>query len=101
MRLSRRECVYRVLYAVVIVVASIIVHEAAHIVAAMALGVPFNELQLGFLGINPCVTLPEWFTGTPRTIVHYAGGLTAGVGLSLFYLLYWVKKYRRNPYFFS
>ena len=99
-RLSRRECVYLMLYAVVIAVASVIVHEAAHIVAALACGVPFNELQLGLLGINPSVTLPEWFTGTPRTIVRYAGGLTAGVGLFLFYLLYWVRKYRRNPSFF-
>ena len=88
------------LYTVAIAAASVLAHEAAHVVAALALGVPLGELQPGFLGINPSVTLPEWFTGTPRTIVRYAGGLTAGAALLLFYLLYWVRRYRRAPFFF-
>lgn len=100
LRLSRREGIYLVMYTVVIAAASVLAHEAAHIVAAVALGVPFGELQLGFLGINPSVTLPEWLVGTPLAIVRYAGGLTAGAGLLLFYLLYWVRRYRRNPSFF-
>ena len=100
LKLSRRECLYLLLYTVVIAATSVIVHEAAHIVTALSLGVPLDELQLGFLGINPSVTLPEWFTGTPWTIVRFAGGLAAGTGLPLFYLLYWVKKYRRSPSFF-
>ena len=88
------------MYTVAIAAASVILHEAAHIVAALALGVHFDELQLGFLGINPSVTLPQWFTGTPRTIVCYAGGLASGVGLLLFYLPYWARKYRSGPSFF-
>lgn len=97
LRLSWRELRYLVLYTLAIAAASVLVHEAAHIVTALAFGVPFNELRLGFLGINPCVSLPEWFNGTPRTIVYYAGGLTAGVGMSLFYFLYWLRRYRRDP----
>jgi len=100
LRLGRREAIYLMMYTVAIAAASVLAHEAAHVVAALALGVPFNELRLGFLGINPSVTLPEWFIGTPRTITYYAGGLTAAVGLFAFYLLYWVKKYHRNPSFF-
>ena len=100
LRLSRREGIYLMLYTVAVAAASVLAHEAAHIVAAVALGVPFGELQLGFLGINPSVTLPEWLTGTPLAIVRYSGGLAAGVGLLLFYLLYRVRKYRSNPSFF-
>jgi hypothetical protein len=100
LRLSRREAIYLTAYTVVIAAASVLAHEAAHIVAALALGVPFNELRLAFLGINPSVTLPEWFIGTPLTIAYYAGGLTAAVGLFALYLLYWVRKYHRNPSFF-
>ncbi len=97
LRLSRREAVKLVLYTVAIAAASVLAREAAHIVAAVALGVPLSELQPGFLGINPSVTLPEWLTGTPRTIVRYAGGLAAGAGLLLFYLLHCVRRYRRQP----
>jgi len=97
LRLSRREAVRLMLYTVAIAAVSVLAHEAAHILAALALGVPLSELQLGFLGINPSVTLPEWFTGTPRTIVRYAGGLATGAGLLLFYLLYWARRYRPQP----
>ena len=50
------------LYMLAMVVALVIVHEAAHILAALAFGAQFNELKPGFYGINPSVTLPEWFT---------------------------------------
>jgi len=93
------------IYTLALGVALVIIHEAAHILTAMAFGVRFGELKLGFMGINPSITLPEWFTGTRQTVVHYAGGLTAGTVLGtvllLFYLLYWMRKYRRNPNFFT
>jgi hypothetical protein len=88
------------LYMLALTFIVMIIHETAHILAAMTLGVRFVELQLGFMGINPSVTLPEWFTGTRQTVVHYAGGLIAGITLLLFYLGYWMRKYRRNPNFF-
>jgi len=100
-KLSRRQCVYLMLYTLAMIVVLVIIHEAAHIMTAMVLGVRFGELKLGFMGINPSVTLPEWFTGTRQTVVHYAGGLTVGVVFLLFYLFYWVRKYRRDPGFFT
>jgi len=100
-RLSWRQCVYLILYTLALVVALVIIHEAAHILTAVVLGVSFNELKLGFMGINPSVTLPEWFTGMRQTIVHYAGGLTVGTIFLIFYLGYWMRKYRRNPSFFN
>jgi hypothetical protein len=99
LRLSGRQAVCIMLYAVALAAASVLIHEAAHVVAAVIGGVPLHELRFGLLGINPSVTLPDWFVGVPRTVVHYAGGLTAGIGLFLFYLLYRVRKYRRSPSF--
>jgi len=99
-RLSWRQCGYLILYTLAMVVVLVVLHEAAHILAAMALGAQFAELKLGFMGINPSVTLPEWFTGPRQTVVHYAGGLAVGTVFLLFYLVYWMRKYRRNPGFF-
>jgi len=99
-RLTWRQCAYVMLYTLAMVVVMVVLHESAHILAAMALGVRFGELKLGFMGINPSVTLPEWFTGTKQTVVHYAGGLTAGAVFLLFYLMYWMRRYRHNPNFF-
>jgi hypothetical protein len=80
--------------------ASIIIHEAAHVIAALLFGAQFSELKFGFYGINPSVTFPEWLAGGRLTAVHYVGGLTSGGVLLLLYLLYCVRVYRRNPDFF-
>ena len=95
--MSRRTSVYVVLYLISVAAISVAIHEAAHIIAAWFLGVPFAELKLGFYGINPSVTLPAWFTGTPRLVVYYAGGLVPGLILLSTYLFYWVRRYRRQP----
>jgi len=99
-RLSVRQYVSLMLYTLALASFAVIIHEMAHIISAMFLGVPLVELQLGFMGINPSITMPEWFTGTRRMIVYYAGGLTAGVTLLLLYMHYWRGKYRRQPTFF-
>jgi hypothetical protein len=100
-RLSQRQYGFVMLYTLLLVMALVIIHETAHIVAAMVFGARLGELKLGFLGINPSVVLPEWLTGTRQTVVHYAGGLTTGAVLLLFYLLCWMRKYRRSPSFFT
>jgi hypothetical protein len=66
--------------------------------AAVIRGVPFAELKLGFLGINPSVTLPRWVDQNTRTVIFYAGGLSTGAVFLLGYLLYWVRKYRREAF---
>jgi len=100
LRLSGRQYGSLMLYMLAVVLVVVVIHETAHILTAMVLGVRFVELQLGFMGINPSVTLPDWFTGTHRTIVYYSGGLTAGMVLLIFYLCYWMLKYWCNPTFF-
>jgi len=99
-RLSQRQFIYVLAYSLASGIALVIIHEAAHILTAMAFSVPYGELKLGFMGINPSVTLPEWFTGKRQTIVHYAGGLTVGAVFLLFYLVYWIRKYYNNTNFF-
>ena len=100
-RLTWRQCVYLMLYTLAMVAVLVIIHEATHILVAMALGARFSELKLGFMGINPSVTLPEWFTGARQTVVHYAGGLAVGTVSLLFYLGYLMRKYHRTPSFFT
>ncbi len=100
MKLSRQELIYVFLYLLILVTAFIIIHEAAHILAALAFGAQFGELKLGFYGVNPSVTLSGDLTGTQRMLVYYAGGLASGMVLLLFYLLHWVWRYRGTPTFF-
>jgi hypothetical protein len=99
-RLSWREYIYLMLYTLALAFVAVMIHETAHIVSAIAFGVRFVELQPGFMGINPSIILPAWFTGTHRTVVYYAGGLTAGMVLLLFYLCYWMRKCRHCSTFF-
>ena len=100
LRLHGRQYGFLMLYTLALVFVVVIMHETAHILSAMALGVRLIELQPGFMGINPSVSLPEWFTGTRRAIVYYAGGLTTGMALLSFYLCYWMRKYWRHSTFF-
>jgi len=100
LRLSGRQYGFLMLYTLALAFVMVVIHEAAHVLSAMVLGVRFVELQPGFMGMNPSVTLPEWFTSTRRAIVYYAGGLTTGMVLLLFYLCYWMRKYCHNPTFF-
>jgi hypothetical protein len=97
LKLSRRQLVYLAAYVVAMAIALVLVHEAAHVLTAVVRGVPFGEMKLGFWGINPSITLPHWVDEDTRTVIFYAGGLTTGVVFLLVYLLYWLRKYRREP----
>lgn len=86
------------LYLFGLIVTVAIVHEAAHFVAALFIGVPFNEIEIGLYGINPSVTIPERFASSNLLIFHYAGGLTTAVILIIVYLAYWYRKFKREPF---
>jgi hypothetical protein len=92
-----RNNIFLALYLVGLVFVSILVHEAAHVLAALVKGVEFSSLKIGFWGINPSVTLPQGLDESTKTPIFYAGGITAGILLICFYFIYWVKKYRCNP----
>lgn len=95
--ITSRSYVYLVIYLTVLVVASVLIHEAAHVIAAIVQGVEFSSLKIGFWGINPSVTLPQGLDESTKTPIFYAGGITAGMILLCFYCVYWVRKYRRSP----
>ena len=77
-----------------------VIHEGAHFLAALALGVPFTEIQIGFIRGNPGITLPERFIDAPLSIYHYVGGLSAAIVLACLYFLLWFRGYRRSPSIF-
>jgi len=70
-----------------LVIASII-HESGHALAAMTLGIQFNELEFGWYGIGPGVTVPEYVSREFLTIFRFAGGLTSGSILLTGYIIY-------------
>ena len=94
---KRKVIVISLLYFLGLVIVVIIVHEIGHIVAALFIGVPFNEIEIGLYGINPSMTLPERFASGNLAIYHYAGGLTAAGILIVIYLLYWHRRFKREP----
>jgi hypothetical protein len=95
-----RQIVYACLYLIGIVIFTTIIHEAGHVIAALALEVPFKEIELGFYGINPSVTIPDRFASAPLTIQHYAGGFTAAIILIPIYL-FWFRRNRKKPTIFN
>jgi len=94
---KRKVILISSLYLLGLVIAGTIGHEAAHFVAALFIGVPFSEIEIGFYGINPSVTIPERFASSNLAIYHYAGGLTPAVILISVYLLYWFRRFKREP----
>ena len=96
----RRNIPLGILYFVGIFVTAALVHESAHIVVALFMGIPFNELKIGFSGMNPSVTIPERFTTGNLSILYYSGGLVAA-GFLTFIYSYWYKRYQKKPTFTS
>jgi len=74
---------------------TILVHEAAHYVAAWLVGAPLDTLDVGLCGGNPCVRHPA-FPGWRGAIVGYAGGLTASVCLGTVWVLL-LRRMRATP----
>ncbi len=84
-------------YLIVVVSGTIIIHESAHFLAALAIGVPFNEIEVGLIGNNPGVTIPDRFSDAPLGIFHYAGGFSSAFALICVYFLIWYRRYRNKP----
>jgi len=95
--MNRRSWLLLLLFFIVISIVAIVVHEAAHVIAALILGVPFNEIEIGFYGISPSVNIPERFINSNLTLYHWGGGITASILLLSTYFLLWFRRYRRTP----
>ena len=94
---KRKVILVSALYLLGLVIATTIVHEVGHIVAALVMGVPMNEITIGLYGINPSVTIPERFAGSNLSIYYYSGGFTPALILIIVYLLYWYRRFKKEP----
>lgn len=88
-------------YFVAVFILTIIIHESAHFLAALIIGVPFSEIEIEWIGSNPGVTIPDRFFNVPLDLFYYAGGFTAALVLLCGYFLVWYRSYRNKPSFMT
>ncbi len=74
-----------------------VIHEGAHAISALILGVPVSEITIRSYGINPAVVIPERFINSNLTLYYWSGGITAGVSFLAVYFLVWFRKFQRTP----
>lgn len=86
-------------YLITVFVIAIIIHESAHFLAALTIGVPFSEIEIGWIGYNPSVTIPDRFFDVPLGLFYYSGGFSAAFVLLCGYFLVWYRRYRNKPSF--
>ncbi len=94
---NKHNIMYSIAYLIAIIIGMTIIHEAAHFIAALAIGVPLNEIKLGLIKGNPGITLPDRFSSAPLAIVHYAGGFSAAAVLISIYFILWFRRHRLQP----
>lgn len=100
--LQNRVNIVRLLaYLIGVFAFTIIIHEYAHVISALMIGVPLNEIELGWIGINPGVTLPSRFSSIPLDLFYYSGGFFTAFVLVCIYYLVWYRKYRNMPSFIN
>jgi hypothetical protein len=94
---KKADVILIVVYSIAIIIGSTVIHEFGHFIAALSMGIPFNEIKVGFVGINPGVTIPSRFANIPHDILNYAGGAPTAVILLCLYLIIWYRKYHKQP----
>lgn len=95
--MNGKKWLYWFVYSLVLIVGVVVIHEGAHLVSALILGVPFNEIIVGLIGTNPGVTIPERYADSNLSLYHWSGGITVGVTYLLLYFLVWFRRYKHNP----
>lgn len=96
--MNKSNILYLIVFLFAIIFGMTIIHEAGHFVAALAIGVPFNEISIGFFHGNPAVIISDRFRNAPLLIVmQYAGGFAAAVVLVGIYFLVWFNRYLKAP----
>jgi len=92
---GNRKLFYLFAYFIATFILVTIIHETGHFVAALALGVPFNQIKIIFISGNPGLLLPESFNNSP-VVYQYAGGFSAAAVLLIIYFLIWFRRYRKE-----
>ncbi len=74
-----------------------IIHEGAHWISALIIGIPSSEIKLGWYVLGPGVAIP--LSTPPKYLPYffYSGGLTSGTIVLILYVSYWIKKYQHIP----
>ena len=86
-------------YFVLVFILTIIIHESAHFLTALIIGVSFDEIEIGWIGSNPGVIIPDRFSSAPLGLFYYTGGFSSALVLTCGYFLFWYKRYRYQPSF--
>ena len=98
---NKLEITYLLTYLIGVFVLTIIIHEYAHVLTALIIGVPLNEIELGWIGINPGVTIPDSYSSVSLGLFYYSGGFFTAFVLVCIYYLVWYRKYRNMPSFIN
>ncbi|UCE98083.1 MAG: hypothetical protein JSV74_01785 [Dehalococcoidia bacterium] len=100
-RKNKLKIICLLAYFITVFLLAIIIHEFAHFLTALTIGVPFSEIEIGWIGYNPGVTIPDRFFNVPLDLFYYSGGFSAAFVLLCGYFLVWYKRYRDNPSFMT
>lgn len=65
-------------------------HELGHVLMAIIIGVPFEDLSFGFYRLGPDVTIPKYVPVESLKYVLYAGGIFSGILLAIGYTLFFI-----------
>jgi hypothetical protein len=92
---NRRKILYSIVYLTVIIISVPIIHETAHILTALAFGVPFNEIKITILHFTPTVQVPSSdLSNTQFSVLYYVGGSSVAGILIIIYFSVW-SRYRK------
>ena len=100
-RKNKLKITYLLAYLIAVFIVTIIIHESAHFLAALTIGVPFSEIEIGWIGNNLGVTIPDRFSSVPLGLFYYAGGFSTAFVLLCGYFLIWYRRYRDKPSFMT
>ena len=75
-----------VIYIFAVLAATTIIHEIAHFIVAFITGVPFSEIHVRFLGINPGLFIENTARSGNLELIWYSGGFIEALFALAFYL---------------
>ena|SRR3972149_3288636 len=73
------------------------IHEGAHWISALIIGVPISEIDFGWYGLGPGVAIP---LSTPTKFLpffFYSGGMTSAIMILFLYIFYWMRLSYHTP----
>jgi hypothetical protein len=75
----------------------LIIHEVAHWITAIVIGVPASEIKFGWHVMGPGISIP--LSTSPESLPYffYSGGISTAIIIVFLYIFYWMRIYYRNP----